>query len=162
MDFVLPFACPKCAMRSVAVWICPECRLALVAMAMAPGHPPPASAEGEGREDPPLTVHTGLADECEEVARILQREGVTVFIAKAGETPARRGPVFEVQVPVSWSEQARTVLAAAWEREAERQGLDPVTEGEALALEAQGLCPACGDPLLPGSPACNSCGIALA
>lgn len=41
------------------------------------------------------------------------------------------------------------------EREVESQGL-------VIALEAQNLCPACGDPLLPDAAACPSCGIALA
>ena len=111
-----------------------------------------------------MAVHGGLSDECEEVARILQRRGIPVSLVQSDGASGGRGRMllFEVLVPAPWSDQARQALAEAWEQEAERQGLDPVTEGEALALEAQGICPACGDPLLPGAPACASCGIALA
>ncbi len=161
MDFALPFACPRCNLLSVAVGICPTCRIELVARAMEAAGPVAQSEAVPAAGDGTAAVHHGLADDCREAARILEREGIPFSLVPAGQAPARR-EVFEIQVPAGWEEPARRALAAVWEREAERQGLDPVTEGEALALDAQGLCPACSDPLLPGAEACPSCGIALA
>ncbi|GEM_PF-6508674 len=166
MDPALPFHCPACGLLSVAVGICPDCRLELVARDLALSPPPvPAPAQDAvWQESPPVALHTGLAEDCEEIVRLLQRQDIPVALAKSGEAPGRKGrmTVFEVQVPPEWLEAARKVQTEAWEQEAARQGLNPVTQGEALALEAEGKCPACNDPLLPDASVCTSCGIALA
>jgi hypothetical protein len=95
------------------------------------------------------------------VARRLKDAGIPVAMTKE-EDPSGRAAHFQVLVPVGWEARAREILAVDWERETEAQGLDPVTQGKAMALDAQGLCPACGDALLPEAAQCASCGIALA
>ena len=152
MDPVLPFACPSCGMRSVAVGICPDCRLDLVAQAVAPKAPP---------EVPDLPAVRPVLEEfrdgAERAAHLLQLAGIPASLVPS-EKPSR----LLLMVPEGWEERAARTLSEAWDRDAERMGLDPVTEEKALALEAEGLCPACGDPLLPEGKDCPSCGIALA
>lgn len=86
--------------------------------------------------------------ECRKAADLLLSAGVPASISPSEG-------LFQVLVPEGWEERAGMALTEDWDREAERLGHD-------IALEAQGLCPACGDPLLPDAPSCPSCGIALA
>ena len=148
MDAVLPFACPSCGMRSVAVGICPDCRLELVASAMAPAVPPVP--------DLPGVIHVLQASlvDCRRAADLLLRQGIPASLSEEG------GSV-RLLVPEGWEEKARLALSEAWDRDVQNLGMDPVTDEEALALEAEGKCPACGDPLMPGGASCPSCGIAL-
>ena len=150
----LPFACPRCGMRSVAVGICPDCRVPLATRALAPSAGPQAPSPGPQTGDLPdlAPVFQGHPRECEEMVRILASSGIETWVDGAGR----------VLVPARLCELAEAALASVWEKAAQDQGLDPVTPGEAMALEARGLCPACGDPILPGAQACPSCGIALA
>lgn len=141
MELFLPFACPSCGMRSVATGICPGCRLELVAQAAAP-QPAPAAVPGAH------PVLRGPMGECRPAADLLMEAGIPASIAPSEA-------LFQVLVPEGWEESAARALAEDWDREAGRLGHD-------LALEEKGLCPACGDPLLPEAPACPSCGIALA
>ena len=158
---VLPFVCPGCGLPSVSLGICPECRVRLVARATAPLTEAPTPVPSGETFEEGRAVYRGTPQECERVAQRLRREGVPVAMAREAEE--RRGlTMFHLLVPAGWEPRVREVLAADWERETEAQGLDPVTQDEALALEAQGLCPACGDALMPEAAACSSCGIALA
>ncbi len=159
MDPFLPFACPDCGLPSVAVGICPECRVQLVARAMAPRPSPPPAEAVSGEEA--RSVFRGLPQDCERAAQRLGDAGIPVAMAMAPEEKGRLR-AFHLLVPVGWEPRALELLAADWEREAEALGHAPVTGDEALALEARGLCPACGDALMPEAAQCPSCGIALA
>lgn len=144
MDAVLPFACPSCGLRSVAVGICPECRMELVAQAARPEDPAKPAVDLPGAH----AVLRGSMHDCREAADLLLEAGIPASIAPSEA-------LFQVLVPEGMQDGAYRALGEDWDREAGRLGHE-------IALEAQGLCPACGDPVLPEGAACPSCGIALA
>jgi predicted amidophosphoribosyltransferase len=142
--------CPECGEEFMPhVVNCSDCGTPLVSA--YEGEEPPAAAGAPPPEDPAeyVSVVSGLTSEAAaEAARHFAAAG----IAFATALDARRGGL-------------RLGVARARVREAmevlEREGIVPrqpdSAEG-AVALEG-GPCPACGDPVQPGTAECPGCGL---
>ena len=84
MDPFLPFACPNCDMPSVAVGICPECRVRLVARATEPGPDPVPVPACEGAFEEGRAVYQGLPQDCERLAQRLRQEDMLLATPPQG------------------------------------------------------------------------------
>ena len=119
-------------MPSVAVGICPDCHLELVARAMQEA-PEVLESIGPGL----LPILTGFSRDCEQAARLLARAKIPTSMGKQEATG-----VFQLLVPAGSRDRAEQVLTEDWEREVAKQGLAP--KMEAIPPGNGARCPACG------------------
>lgn len=150
----LLYRCPHCSLLSVAVGMCPECRVDLIQREIS-SMEAPSTVVSAGK--PAIALYEGTAERCLEMAGTLRKGGVPVTVVPSPRPEASGKPsqLFVVAVPEADRGRADACLTQAWDELLRAQG-------EEIAREAEGLCPACGDPIVPGRAPCPSCGIALA